>query len=256
MATPSTPSKYLAEQKAFWNVDEATSRLGRVDTISRSEREYEVRADRDFAEVFSGVTERIDSDTTILEIGCGVGRLLTRLLQHTTPKLVIGVDISEGMIAHARAALGTRNNVLLTTNSGADLEILDNASIDFAFSNDVFIHVHDIDVMRQYLDEVRRVLKPRGIFKFNVRHLCLAKMFANSPGGLLAKASYKIGLRSPLKKTGAASAGFSGLQYRERDINRLVKDAGLVITSVTIAAGECRDDDDSIIWCVCRLASI
>src|SRR5258708_2264928 len=118
MATPSTPSKYLVEQKAFWNVDEATLRLGRVDTISRSEREYEERADRDFAKVFSGVAERIDSDTTILEIGCGVGRLLTRLLQHTAPKLVIGVDISEAMIAHARTALGTRNNVLLTTNSG------------------------------------------------------------------------------------------------------------------------------------------
>src|SRR3954447_13905379 len=100
-------SKYLQEQKNFWDADEETSRFNLVDTVSRTEDEYNRRADQDFEMVFSGV--RIAPDWTILEIGCGVGRLLSRLLSRTNPGKVIGVDICEGMIQHARNTLGARN---------------------------------------------------------------------------------------------------------------------------------------------------
>jgi ubiquinone/menaquinone biosynthesis C-methylase UbiE len=243
---------YLGAQKAFWDTNEETSRLGRVDTISRTCSEYEERADRDSAIVFAGLEACIDADSRILEIGCGVGRLLSRLLARTAPKLVIGVDISAGMIAHARNALGTREDVLLATNSGQDLEMIASESIDIAFCNDVFIHVHDIDVMRRYLSEVRRVLKPSGVFRFNVRRMVLSTMFSNSPGGLLAKVSYAIGLRSPLKKAKNPVAGFSGLQYRERDMTRLIKEAGLEIT--TLFAEGSNGHQDGRIWCTCRRA--
>lgn len=102
---------YLQKQKHFWNVDEQTAKFGRVDTISQTEAEYNRAADEAFETIFSDV--RIDSNSTILEIGCGVGRLLSRLLSRTNPGNVIGIDISDSMIQYARDALGARDNLKL-----------------------------------------------------------------------------------------------------------------------------------------------
>jgi len=234
---------YLVQSRNFWNTDEQTSKYGRVDTISRNEAEYERRADKDFETVFSGV--EIAPNGTILEIGCGIGRLLTRVLSNATCDRVIGVDISERMIQHARAALGAKNNLMLLVNTGTDLSTVPNASVDFAYSKDVFIHIHDVTVVRGYFAEVRRVLKSNGIFRFNVRRMDLARMFSNSPGGLLAKCAYLTGAWSPIRQSkGEAVAGFDGIQYRKRDIRRIAKDAGMDV-AVVVQNGQ--------MWCTCRL---
>ena len=97
----------------------------------------------------------------------------------------------------------------------------------------VFIHIHDIAVVQRYLNEVQRILKPSGFFKFNVRRMDVASMFSNSPGGLVAKVLYLIGARSPIKKaSGQPIAGFSSIYYREADLRHLVKVAGMEITDV------------------------
>lgn len=242
---------YLQEQKKFWDVDEQTSRFGRVDTVSRTEDEYNRLADRDFQLIFSDV--RITPNSTILEIGCGVGRLLIRLLSRTDPGAVIGVDISEGMIRHARDALGTKENLTLAVNSGADLSMVPDRSVDFAYSNDVFIHIHDVTVVSRYLREIQRVLKPTGLFKFNVRRMDLGKMFSNSPGGLLAKLSYVIGAQSPIKRmSGRPISGFSGIQYRERDLRRLVENARMEVIDLIHIQEESGPDKHGRIWCTCR----
>jgi SAM-dependent methyltransferase len=238
---------YLDAQKASWDVDERLARLGRVDTVSKNEAEYEERANQDFELVFRGLDHCIGSESTILEIGCGVGRLLSRLLARKTPKLVIGVDISAGMIAHARNALGERDDLILMVNSGADLSLISTQSIDLVVCNDVFIHIHDIDVIRNYLAECKRILKPSGVLRFNVRQMLIGKMFANTPGGLLAKISYATGIRSSLKKSGHPIPGFDGLQFRKHDIRRLLRDAELI--------GQVDErDDGGRLWCTCRPA--
>jgi ubiquinone/menaquinone biosynthesis C-methylase UbiE len=247
----SSDSKYLQKQKKFWDADEKTSRFDLVDSVSRTEDEYNRRADRDFEILFSGV--RITPNWTILEIGCGVGRLLSRLLSRTNPGKVIGVDISEGMIQHARNALGTRDNLTLAVNSGTDLSMIPDRSVDFAYSYAVFIHIHDIAVVQRYLSEVQRVLRPSGFFKFNVRRMDLVKMFSNSPGGLVAKVSYVIGARSPIKEaSGQTIAGFSGIHYRERDLRHLVKVAGMEITDAVHMEEQAGPVNEGRILCTCR----
>jgi SAM-dependent methyltransferase len=222
-------SEYLVAQKAFWDVHERLARFGRVDTLSTSEIEYEARAERDFARVFAGLEHRIDAQST---------------------KLVIGLDISAGMIEQARNALGPREDLILLTNSGADLQMIANESVDLAFCNDVFIHVHDIGVIRQYLDETRRVLKPSGVFRFNVRRMQLARMFSNTPGGLLAKLSYSMGFRSPLRRSENPVAGFDGLHYRARDMTRMVRSSGFKIARLAVHEGEGADGERY--WCTCQ----
>jgi ubiquinone/menaquinone biosynthesis C-methylase UbiE len=236
--------EYLIEQKRFWNVDEETSKFGRVDTISSNELEYNRRAQEDFETIFSGI--QIEPTSTILEIGCGIGRLLALLVAQTRSGRVIGVDISEGMIQQARAALGERDNLTLEVNSGADLSMIPDRSIDFIYSKDVFIHIHGIGIVKSYLTEVERVLRPSGSFRFNVRLMDTATMFSNSPGGLWAKVAYSIGVLSPIRSdAGPPIPGFDGLQYRERDLRQLATAAGLEITTF-VRGGE--------IWCTCRLA--
>src|SRR5580765_672153 len=72
---------YLQRQKHFWNVktlDEA--RFDRVDTrTDRSEASWEALADTDIRHVFDGVA--VPEGATVLELGCGVGRLLVRTRQ-------------------------------------------------------------------------------------------------------------------------------------------------------------------------------
>lgn len=232
---------YLQAQRKFWNVEEQELKFGRVDTESKNDREYELRADRDFHTIFSGV--EITEISAVLEIGCGVGRLLSRLLAHTNPGKIIGVDLSQRMIEKTQAALGSKQNVMLAVNSGSDLSAVSDMSIDFAYSKDVFIHIHDIVVVKSYFREVRRILKPNGLFRFNVRRMDLANMFSNSLGGLAAKLSYLIGVNSSIKNTDAMpTPGFDGLEYSERDLRVLMKEARLSMAT-TVHLGH--------IWCTC-----
>jgi ubiquinone/menaquinone biosynthesis C-methylase UbiE len=237
--------RYLQAQKTFWNVDESTARFGRVDTVSRSEAEYDRLAERDVTLVLQGINPQ--QDWIILEIGCGVGRLLRRIVPRLRPAKAIGVDISENMIRYARTALEHLKDVELLSNSGADLSMISESSINFVYSNDVFIHIHDPEVVRSYFREVSRVLKPGGgVFRFNIRRMEIKSAFANSPGGLLAKFGYMSGMLSPLSRV-EPQPGFSGIHYRKRDVQQLVRAARLWLTSIERLDGPYEQK----FWCTC-----
>ena len=111
--------------------------------------------------------ERSPLDLDMLEIGCGSGRMtkmLARLFRHVT-----AVDVSAQMIAHARSNLRGLDNVTLLVGDGATLSGVKDASCDFAFSFIVFQHIPSYDVIASYCREVRRVLRPGSLFKFQVQ---------------------------------------------------------------------------------------
>jgi len=111
--------------------------------------------------------QRSPLDLRMLEIGCGVGRMtrmLSRIFGHVT-----GVDISEEMIRQARLNTTDLNNVDLVLGDGCTLAGLPANSYDFAFSFIVFQHIPAYSVMSSYCKEVFRVLKPGGLFKFQVQ---------------------------------------------------------------------------------------
>ncbi len=87
----------------------------------------------------------------VLEVGCGTGLILQRLarLAHTAR----GVDLSEGMLAHAR----TRG--LDVTQADATHLPFPDASFDIAVSFKVMAHVEDV---RTALAEMARVVRPGG----------------------------------------------------------------------------------------------
>ena len=100
----------------------------------------------------------VKPDATVLEIGSGGGRW-TRYL--VSAKKVIVVNLSTQFFEPLRAMFpGT--NLKFYQTEGFDLRGVAADSIDFVFTFGTFVHI-DPDGIREYLGEIRRVLKPAGI---------------------------------------------------------------------------------------------
>jgi SAM-dependent methyltransferase len=106
-------------------------------------------------------------DLSMLEIGCGVGRM-TRMLARIFAQ-VTALDISGEMVARARANTADLPNVKILLGDGATLEPLASDSYDFVFSFIVFQHIPSLAIINSYCREAHRILKPGGLFKFQVQ---------------------------------------------------------------------------------------
>jgi len=104
---------------------------------------------------------------TVLEVGCGAGRV-TRALAEVFA-YVHGVDVSGEMVRLATAALQDHPNCRVVQNNGWDLTALGDIQVDFAFSTIVFQHIRSKEIIENYVREVHRVLRPGGLFKFEVQ---------------------------------------------------------------------------------------
>ena len=102
----------------------------------------------------------------VLEIGCGAGRMTKHLA--TVFGEVVGVDVSGEMIRQARERLATVGNAKFHETSGVDFPMLADESFDLVLSAYVFQHVPSAEVIRSNLDDGWRVLKPGGVFRFQV----------------------------------------------------------------------------------------
>lgn len=102
---------------------------------------------------------------TVLEIGCGIGRLLKPLARRAAA--VIGVDISGEMVRQARIRLSAYPNVVVHKTDGT-LSMVAPSSVDYCFSFVVFQHFPAKQPVFDYFHEVARVLCPAGIFRFQV----------------------------------------------------------------------------------------
>lgn len=105
---------------------------------------------------------------TILEIAPGYGRW-TRYLKDLCRRLV-AVDLSERCVAACRARFAGVGHVSFHTNDGASLAVVEDGSIDFAFSFDSLVHA-DADVIAAYLSELAAKLAPDGAGFFHHSNL-------------------------------------------------------------------------------------
>jgi trans-aconitate 2-methyltransferase len=94
-------------------------------------------------------------DETVVDAGCGSGRV-TRLLIERLPRgRVIAVDGAPSMVARARETLGSQATVLESDL----LELTLEEPVDAVFSTAVFHHIRDHD---RLFARVREVLRPGG----------------------------------------------------------------------------------------------
>lgn len=102
--------------------------------------------------------------SSVLEIGCGVGRFLKHLACRF--KHAYGVDISAQMLKNAEEFCVGIPNVSLMANDGRSLSGVDSEFVEYCVSGGVFQHITDSKVIVNYVREGLRVLKPGGLFFF------------------------------------------------------------------------------------------
>ena len=95
----------------------------------------------------------------ILEIAPGFGRC-TQFLVDQTDRLSI-VDLTARCIDACKKRFHERNTITFHVNDGRSLEMIEDESVDFAFSWDSLVHAEP-DVLESYVHQLKRKLKPGG----------------------------------------------------------------------------------------------
>jgi SAM-dependent methyltransferase len=103
--------------------------------------------------------ERFLPARTILEIAPGFGRW-THYLRERCDRLVL-VDLSERCIEACRERFAGDGRVAYHVNDGRSLPMIEDSSVDFAFTFDSLVHA-EADVLEEYTRELARVLAPGG----------------------------------------------------------------------------------------------
>jgi trans-aconitate 2-methyltransferase len=104
------------------------------------------------------VLERLplSGDETVLDAGCGSGRVTQLLLERLPRGHVVAVDAAPSMVEHAREALDPERTTVLQANL---TELVLDEPVDAAFSNAVFHWIADHDAL---FARLHAALRPGG----------------------------------------------------------------------------------------------
>lgn len=173
MAKPKRPSKrQLDAVRSDWDSRARENPRAYINwsDVADDERAFFDSGRRDYQRYVTPFLRRMHFDPRgkgVLEIGCGIGRIALPMTddfgQYT------GVDVSPEMVRIASAQALPR--AVFQVVSGGDLEGVPDASIDFVFSFGVFQHLPDRGAIFNYFAETARVLRPGGIFRFQMKGL-------------------------------------------------------------------------------------
>ncbi|MCC3411328.1 MULTISPECIES: glycosyltransferase [unclassified Microcoleus] len=165
---------FLSKEREFWNVNSLYEAMfsrvftsPEIDKMTLQEKiaAWEDSQNTSVKQILEGIPSQ--SEWKILEIGCGVGRIIKPLRQMFAQ--VDGVDIAENMIQFAKKYLADgKQNGEVYVNNGCDLQALSSENYDFVYSTIVFQHIRSLSVVKNYFREIFRVLKPAGYFKIQV----------------------------------------------------------------------------------------
>lgn len=122
-------------------------------------------AETDSLLAFCGIAPQ--PDFTVVEIGCGIGRMTRRLSEVYGE--VIAVDVSPVMLERAQRNLADRENVSFVAGSGSDLVQVRSSSVDAVFSYITLQHVPSEEGVLSYVRETLRVLRAGGRAGVQVR---------------------------------------------------------------------------------------
>lgn len=137
--------------------------LARTRWAPLSENEADVRAQQmlTFSEMMRAAGILHLDGLRILDLGCGTGRQLRQFLDMgASPESVFGIDLDEAALSRARLL---SPNVCFASSTGDRIDFAD-ATFDLVTHFFVFSSVPNEAFRAQLAQEVRRVLKPGGLF--------------------------------------------------------------------------------------------
>ena len=102
---------------------------------------------------------------SVLDIGCGIGRLAQFMAPHVAN--VTGIDVSGGMVEVAKTMLRNFNNISVEKVNGDGALRFEDNKFDLIFSHGTLGFVSD-ETLARYVKESFRCLKEGGIFVFQI----------------------------------------------------------------------------------------
>jgi len=135
--------------------------IGNADDIARARILAGIYDEKLFFDHPSIVAQIDVKDKTVLDLGCGLGRIVRRVMERGAKKY-IGVDFSPTMVERARKIHEDVKNVEFVENDGKTIPAGDR-TVDIVIAELLFQHCPK-EISKGYLYEVKRVLKGGGKF--------------------------------------------------------------------------------------------
>lgn len=158
----------MNKQKNLWNSlakDNPMYYIASYKGKNITEKEFDESGRRDYERYISN-DYLINNKESIIEIGCGIGRMTKYMAKDF--KEVVGFDVSGEMIKQGNKRLMDYPNVVLMETDGETLP-MENDRATFVFSYLVFQHMKTKEMIEKNCREVYRVLKKGGLFKVLIR---------------------------------------------------------------------------------------
>jgi trans-aconitate 2-methyltransferase len=149
----------------------------------------------------------LSGDETVLDAGCGSGRITKLLVERLPRGRVIGVDASESMIAKARESLGPE--VELIVSDLLDLELPE--PVDAVFSNATFHWILD---HRRLFERLHAALRPGGALEAQCGGIGNVEDFLNSTESVNGDERFAPYLRGIASAWNFASPGDTEMRLR------------------------------------------
>jgi SAM-dependent methyltransferase len=220
------------EMRRFWNARAQEDAFYFVDTRQRYRAPDPQRfwAAGELVDVLlEGLDVALEPTDTVLEIGCGIGRV-TRALAARAGN-VIALDVSDEMLERARQHNRDLERVRWVQGDGVSLAAVADSSIDACISVVVFQHLPEAAIALGYVREVGRVLRPNG---------WAALQFSNDPAVHRPRATLGLRVKSLFGRAprGQGHAAWLGSHLELGELREAASGAALDVERVWGEGGQ------------------
>lgn len=168
----------------------------------------------------SGLPERLERGSDVLDVGCGSGRALARMAEAFPNSRFTGVDSSARAIEHARIEARGLANLRFELRDAAALEAADRFDLVTAFGA-----IHAQAEPAAVLASVAAALRPDGVFL--MQEIAGTGAVHEDAAHPLATFLYTVSCLHGMTVSLAAGGAGLGAMWGERTARRMLAEAGL-----------------------------